>query len=83
MLGSFMVPGPLVRLLSRIFFATPDAGSWTSLYAAASTQVTFEDNGAYFLPVGKRTKPSVEALDEALADRLWKWTEDELTKKGW
>lgn len=83
MLGKFMIPGPLARLLSRMFFLTPDAGSWTSLYAAGSTQVTFEDNGAYFLPVGKRTKPSAEALDEAQADRLWKWTEDELTKKGW
>lgn len=83
MMGNYMVPGPLVRLLSRTFMMTSDQGSWTSLYAAASTKVTFEDNGAYFLPIGKRTKPSAEALDETLADKLWKWTEDELVKKGW
>lgn len=62
---------------------TPEEGGWTSLYAAASEQVTFDDNGADFLPVGKRAKPSAKALDEELADKLWKWTEDELVKKGW
>lgn len=78
-----MVPGPVARLVSRTFFTAPEEGCWTSLYAAASEEVTFEDNGAYFLPVGKRTKPSAKAMDEELADRLWKWTEDELVKKGW
>lgn len=75
--------GPVARLLLRIFFTSPEEGCWTSLYAAASQEVNFEDNGVYFLPVGKRAKPSAAALDEALADKLWQWTEEELTKKGW
>lgn len=78
-----MVGGLVGRFLSRTFFMSVEEGSWTSLYAAASQEVTFEDNGAYFVPIGKRAKPSANALDEALADKLWKWTEDELTKKGW
>lgn len=73
----------MARLLLWIFFMSPEEGSWTSLYAAASQEVSFEDNGVYFLPVGKRAKPSATALDEGLADKLWQWTEDELTKKGW
>lgn len=78
-----MVPGPVARLVGRMFFLTPEEGSWNSLYAAASEQVTFDDNGAFFMPVGKRTMLLSWALDEELVDRLWKWTEDELVKKGW
>jgi hypothetical protein len=41
-----------------------------------------EDNGGYFLPIGKRTKVSKSGEDKALAGRLWEWTEMELGEVG-
>lgn len=66
-----------------MLFTAPEEGCWTSLYAAASEEVGFEDNGVYLVPVGKRTKTSAMGMDEELADRLWEWTEGELVKMGW
>lgn len=77
-----MLPRILTGLASW-FFMTTDKGSWNSLYAAASNQVSFLDNGVYFTPFGKRKTPSANGLDEAQADRLWAWTDEELTKKGY
>lgn len=65
------------------FLMTAEKGCWTTLYAAAGQGVTWEDNGAYFTPFGKRTKPSAVAGDEGLAEKLWEWTEGELGGKGY
>lgn len=78
-----MVPEGMAKCLSKVLLTPPEQGCWTSIYAAASKEVTFEHNGAYFVPVGKVGKPSANGLDEALADRLWKWSEDELALKGY
>lgn len=82
LLGSIL-PGVLARLVSWAFLIETDKGSWSSLYAAASNQVSFEDNGAYFIPFGKRGKPSTNGLDEVQADKLWTWTDRELANKGY
>lgn len=65
------------------FLLTVEKGSWNTLYAAASPEVKREDNGVYFTGFGKRTEPSTYAKDEELAEKLWKWTESELGKKGY
>ena len=41
-----------------------------------------EDNGSYFLPVGKKTPASNNGEDKALAGKLWEWTEKELSDTG-
>jgi hypothetical protein len=53
------------------------------LYCAASRDVRMEDNGAYFTPVGKRTRPSAHGDDPELAKRLWEWTEERLRECGY
>jgi NAD(P)-dependent dehydrogenase (short-subunit alcohol dehydrogenase family) len=39
-------------------------------------------SGAYYTPVGQRSKGSKWARDEGLAKRLWEWTEAEFGKHG-
>lgn len=80
---SAVLPNVLTSLASWAFFLDTDKGAWTSLYAAASNQVSFEDNGGYFIPFGKKGEPSANSLDEAQADKLWTWTDQELAKKGY
>lgn len=78
-----MVPGVVARCLSRVLLTPVEEGCWTSVYAAAGSDVRWEDNGAYFVPVGKKGKVSACARDEALAERLWVWAEEELARKGY
>lgn len=73
----------LLMTVASPFMLTAEKGSWTSLYAVASEEVTVEDCGAYFTAFGKKTRPSGLALDEGLAERLWSWTEGELAGKGY
>lgn len=42
-----------------------------------------EDNGAYFAPVGKRTRASERGEDRELAEKLWEWTEERLRECGY
>lgn len=62
-------------------FITPDVGSHTSLFAVAGGGFKREDSGQYFEPVAKRGTPSKHARDDALAARLWVWTEEEMRKR--
>jgi hypothetical protein len=41
-----------------------------------------EDNGCYFVPVGKRERASKKGRDGELARRLWEWTEERLGEWG-
>lgn len=80
---SSMVPESMAKCISKVFLTPAEQGCWCSLYAAASSDVTFEQNGVYFVPVGKTGKPSANGVDEALADKLWTWTEAQLALKGY
>lgn len=60
----------------------PEKGSWNSLWCAASKELGEVDNGAYFLPVGKKTRASVHGEDEFMARKLWEWSEGVLREKG-
>ena len=57
-------------------------GAWSSLFAIASTDFKAADSGAYVVPYAKIGTPSTDAQDEALAARLWDWTEKEMSNKG-
>lgn len=78
-----MLPESIAKCISKVFLTPAEQGCWCSLYAAASSDVTFEQNGVYFVPVGKTGKPSANGVDEALADKLWTWTEAQLASKGY
>ncbi|KIV79142.1 hypothetical protein PV11_06722 [Exophiala sideris] len=76
--GSALVP--ILRCLS--VYITPEEGSYNSLWAVASPQVTAGMSGEYFVPVGVKKEPSKFARGAQLADKLWEWTEKEMMSKG-
>ncbi|KAI0377724.1 NAD(P)-binding protein [Hypomontagnella monticulosa] len=51
--------------------------AYNSLWAATAPLQTIQ-NGQYYEPVGKKTSGSKLAGDEALAEKLWEWTANEL-----
>jgi hypothetical protein len=61
---------------------TPEQGALSSLYAATSPKHGFEKNGEYYGPKASSSEPTAQAKDEKLRDKLWEWTESELTKLG-
>lgn len=68
----------LVRSLAPIarFICVPvSVGIRNHLWAATSPDVV---SGTYYEPVGVPGKESAMARDEALAKRLWEWTENEV-----
>lgn len=71
---------PLLRCLG--VYITPEQGSFNSLWAVTGSEVTHDMSGGYFVPVGQRKNPSKLAQDADLADRLWRWTEQQLREKG-
>ncbi|KIN00141.1 hypothetical protein OIDMADRAFT_29274 [Oidiodendron maius Zn] len=76
---------PLYRLIQPLVelgAPGPERGAWPLLWCAASSTLTVEDNGSYFLPIGKKTPASKSGEDKVLAGRLWDWTEKELANAG-
>ena len=56
-------------------------GAKNQLWAATAPKEVVV-NGAYYTPVGKRSKGSAYAQDGEMATRLWDWTQRELAEKG-
>lgn len=71
---------PILRCLG--VYLKPEEGSFNSLWAVASEDVTADMSGCYFVPVGERKNPSKQARDVELANKLWKQTEQEMKEKG-
>jgi NAD(P)-dependent dehydrogenase (short-subunit alcohol dehydrogenase family) len=72
-------------LFDRVIKNVASGGHWTPLeegpYSqtwAATTPKENLENGAYYEPVGIKPKPIALAKDRNLAEKLWKWTENEL-----
>lgn len=61
-------PAP-VRWIAKLFFKSPEQGARTSLYLATAKEAG-SVSGKYFAD-SKETKPSPEALDDAVAEQLW------------
>ncbi|KAJ3034222.1 hypothetical protein HDV00_005269 [Rhizophlyctis rosea] len=80
--GSHYVPGFVNSLLSSIS-TPPEKGALTQLYAATSEDIeTNSYKGQYFVPVAQLSKPSTFGLDDALAKKLWEYSEKVLGEKG-
>lgn len=60
---------------------SPEKGSYTSLYVAASKDFKSTDSGEYYTPIAKKSKPSKHGRDAELAKKLWEWTETEFKGK--
>ena len=65
-------------------FQSAENGAYSTLWAATAPKNGIK-NGGYYKPVGKIPGPQASSSgiaeicnDETLAERLWKWTEDEL-----
>jgi hypothetical protein len=75
------------RLLAvfRFFglYTDADAGSWTSVFCAASPQMKAEQSGTYFERIAKAGLQSSYAKDMDLAARLEIWTKGEMENGGW
>jgi hypothetical protein len=60
----------------------PEKGCWNTLWCAASQELSQQENGSYFFPVGKLTRASKWGEDEEMAEKLWRWSEDRLRELG-
>jgi hypothetical protein len=61
----------------------PEEGCASILFCASTDEIGMGDNGAYFLPVGKKTKASKFGEDPELAEKLWNWSERRLSGLGY
>jgi hypothetical protein len=61
----------------------PKQGCANIVWCATSPGLTMEDNGCYFLPVGKKTKASKLGEDAKLAEKLFQWSEKRLEELGY
>jgi len=73
-----------VLLLLRQYISS-DEGSYAPLYALANKDFKREESGFYLQWDVKITSiwQSSHAKDMKFADKLEKWTEEEMTKEGW
>jgi len=58
---------------------------WNQQWAATAPLGSGErqvESGRYYEPVGVEVVPSGEATSDELAERLWRWTQDELAGYG-
>ncbi|KAI9883881.1 MAG: hypothetical protein M1823_004346 [Watsoniomyces obsoletus] len=57
-------------------------GTKNQLWAATVHKEKLE-NGAYYIPIGKKNPGSRWARDENMAKRLWEWSEEQVKKHGY
>ncbi|KAG0347515.1 hypothetical protein BG004_007592 [Podila humilis] len=63
-------------LVGRLCAATPEVGAQNQLYCATSPEIEEKDSrGLYYIPTGIEFRPSPFALDEALQEKLWAYSE--------
>jgi len=73
-------PMTIIIKLGQGFILPPDKGAKTSIYLASSPEVE-RVTGAYFANC-KEVKPSAAALDDAVAERLWRVSAELTALKG-
>jgi retinol dehydrogenase-12 len=72
---------PVDWILSKINVPASE-GAWGQVWAATTLDKKTLKSGEYYGPVAKANTTSVYAQDEALAAKLWEWTDKELADKG-
>lgn len=83
--GPSQTSSTIMRALAAVLgglVGKPSTGALNQVWAASAAQDELT-NGAYYTPIGKGSSGSGYAQDEQLADRLWDWTERELSSKGY
>ncbi|KAK3936927.1 hypothetical protein QBC46DRAFT_393911 [Diplogelasinospora grovesii] len=80
--------GNLSRVNRAIVYGTnlfsmisPQEGAYNLAWCATANRETLE-GGAYYEPVGNKTKLRRDGMNDELAGKLWEWTEKELDKFG-
>ncbi|OQV02161.1 hypothetical protein CLAIMM_07401 [Cladophialophora immunda] len=74
---SFLTALP-VRLMAAGHWTSVEEGPYNQTWAATTAKQGLED-GAYYVPIAtKGVLETPAAKDDALADKLWEWTEKEL-----
>ncbi|KAJ3215976.1 hypothetical protein HDU67_010132 [Dinochytrium kinnereticum] len=77
-----VLPGFLVGMTSWMLTKADD-GALTQLYCSFSPEIVEKKlRGQYFVPTAQLATPSAFALDDALAGKLWEWTEKAIAEKG-
>lgn len=59
-----------------------EAGALNQTWAA-TVDVSYLENGAYYMPVGKKSKGSGYSRNKKAAKDLWEWTEAQFEKHGY
>ena len=74
---------PILRILLKPAIAmtgvTSEEGAKNQLWCCTSGDIK---SGTYYEPIGKAGQESSLAKDDALAEKLWRWTEEELKIDG-
>ncbi|RMZ74358.1 Short-chain dehydrogenase reductase SDR [Pyrenophora seminiperda CCB06] len=73
----------LIGLFLPGHYKSPERGGALNTTWCATTAKAELENGAYYMPVGKKSGGSRWARDEGLKKKLWEWTEEELLKYGY
>ncbi|KAI0804590.1 NAD-P-binding protein [Irpex lacteus] len=82
---SHVSPYPrITEILMRLLFLSPDVGSYTSVFAAASPDVDGDERykGGYLRPIARLEEASAQANDPILARELWETTEKVIAELG-
>jgi hypothetical protein len=73
---------PLIDPILSLFFIKPPQGALAQLYAATSPEIESKGRGKHVIPFGKVTdKVNPLALDDALVDKLWDFTDALIKEK--
>jgi NAD(P)-dependent dehydrogenase (short-subunit alcohol dehydrogenase family) len=77
-----------MKTIFQVYFALggqsmeADKGSWTSVFCAASRDMTKEQSGTYFQRIARAGWQSGLAKDSELAAKLEEWTKEVMKKEG-
>ncbi|KAF9128892.1 hypothetical protein BGX30_014149 [Mortierella sp. GBA39] len=72
----------ILEAITAVMAMTPEVGALTQLYVATSPEIESKDiRGRYFVPIANEIQPSAYALDEALQEKLWAFSEKLVKEK--
>ncbi|VVT56473.1 uncharacterized protein SAPINGB_P005082 [Magnusiomyces paraingens] len=81
------IVGPIIGFffnsLQNVVGISNEEGAYNSLFASLSPDLTFEENGAYFNPVGFETQTSKIASDPERIQYTWDWTIENIVNSGY
>jgi len=79
--GLVRTSAPIMRLVARLLFAPTPMGAINQLYAGTSEQLKKADSGKYFIPWAREGKVAQALLEQDLADKLWKFLDEDTAGK--